>query len=138
GLAKLIESTDAEADTGPTASMDGPTIADGPAATHEPTPGPHSMPSTGAVVGTPLYMAPEIWRKQPATRLSDVYSLGVLFYELAAGRPPHAGKSLAELCAAVTSAPPPPLGEVVENIDAGFAAIVDRCVALDPGRRFES
>lgn len=136
GLAKLIESTDTDA--GQTASVDGPIIADGPAATNGPTPGTHSMPSTGAVVGTPLYMAPEIWRKQPATRLSDVYSLGVLLYELAAGRPPHAGESLAELCAAVTNTSPPPLREVAESIDASFAAVVDRCVAIDPGRRFES
>lgn len=95
-------------------------------------------PASGEIIGTPLYMAPEIWRQEPATRLSDVYSLGVLLYELAVGRSPYADKSLPELCAAVTTNSLPSLASIVSGIDAGFAGVVDRCVARDPTKRFES
>jgi eukaryotic-like serine/threonine-protein kinase len=95
-------------------------------------------PATGAVVGTPLYLAPEVWRQEPATRNSDIYSLGVVLYELATGGSPYAGKSIAELRAAVTTTPLRTLGEVAGGLDARFAAVVDRCVAIDPAQRFES
>src|SRR5262249_46175899 len=48
--------------------------------------GPRERPAR--IVGTPLYMAPEIWQGHPATTASDVYSLGVLLFELCTGRPP--------------------------------------------------
>src|SRR4029078_9439615 len=48
------------------------------------------------MVGTPMYMAPEVWRGEPATRRSDLYSLGILLYELLAGAAPyrHVGLNL--------------------------------------------
>src|SRR5262245_934439 len=51
----------------------------------------------GGIVGTPYYIAPEVWREEPASRRSDVYSLGAVLYALVAGRPPHAGTPLHEL-----------------------------------------
>ena len=47
------------------------------------------LTDAGALMGTPDYMAPELWRGEPATRRSDVYALGALLFELCAGRPPH-------------------------------------------------
>src|ERR1043166_8595213 len=54
-------------------------------------------PRPGVLVGTPLYMAPELWRGEPATRRSDLYSLGILLYELLVGYAPHRGVSMAVL-----------------------------------------
>jgi formylglycine-generating enzyme required for sulfatase activity len=140
GLAKFVEVAAIDAPHRDPAAVDDrpPSVANGLSLANDSTPMPPASPTTGAIIGTPLYMAPEIWRHEPATRLSDVYSLGVLLYELGAGRLPHAGKSLQDLCAAVTTTTLPPLGDMAENIDAGFAAVVDRCVTIEPGRRFES
>ncbi|NUQ79598.1 MAG: protein kinase, partial [Polyangiaceae bacterium] len=48
-------------------------------------------------MGTPFYMAPEVWRGEGATRRSDVYALGVVLFELCAGFPPHRDVRLREL-----------------------------------------
>jgi serine/threonine protein kinase len=137
GLAKMIEASSAGDALGrPSVEEQGQpaedwhSVADGSP--------PVWSPARGAVIGTPLYLAPEIWCQEPATRKSDVYSLGILLYELSTGRLPHAGKSLAELRTAVTTAPLPPLRKVADHIDARFAAVVDHCVAIDPSKRFES
>jgi len=92
----------------------------------------------GAMMGTPFYMAPEIWCGQPASPRTDVYSLGVLLYELCAGRPPHAGKTMYELSRAAAYTDAPPLADAVPDIDERFAAIVHRCLARDPDQRYAS
>ncbi|HSK02306.1 MAG TPA: serine/threonine-protein kinase, partial [Kofleriaceae bacterium] len=96
---------------------------------------PHPRPC-GA--GTPLYMAPEIWRGEPATRRSDLYSLGILLYELLAGTAPHRGIPMADLGEAIQGRDVPPLLEVVPSVAPALAAIVDRLVARDPAARFAS
>ncbi|MGE0550507.1 MAG: SUMF1/EgtB/PvdO family nonheme iron enzyme [Kofleriaceae bacterium] len=97
----------------------------------------HSNPRAG-VTGTPLYAAPELWRGEPATRRSDLYSLGILLYELAAGTAPHRGIAMAELAEIVMTRDVPRLGDVCTDIDPAFAAIIDRLVERDPGARFSS
>lgn len=99
-----------------------------------------AMPGTrtGVVLGTPFYIAPEIWRGQGATRRSDVYGLGAVLYELCAGRPPHFGAQLLMLSRVVTETDPPLLSHVVPGIDPRIAAIVDRCLLRDAGQRFAS
>jgi formylglycine-generating enzyme required for sulfatase activity len=89
-------------------------------------------------LGTPLYMAPEIWRGEEAAYASDVYSLGALLYTLAAGRPPHLAGSIAELGARVVTSDARPLADAAQGVDPHLAAIVDRCLARDPTRRFRS
>lgn len=88
--------------------------------------------------GTPRYMAPESWRAEPATRRSDVYSLGVVLYEMCAGKTPFAEVRVADLGAVLQSEEAPPLRSVRADVDARFAAIVDRCLQADPGARFAS
>ncbi len=88
--------------------------------------------------GTPLYAAPELWRGDPATPRSDLYSLGILLYELVAGVAPHRGISAAELGEVVQNRDVPRLGDVVADVDPAFAAIIDRLVERDPAARFAS
>jgi len=89
-------------------------------------------------VGTPLYMAPEVWRGEAATRRSDLYSLGILLYELLTGMAPHHGISMAELACAVQSRDIPRLGDIAPSVEPALAAIVDRLVARDADARFAS
>ena len=60
-----------------------------------------SLTRTGALLGTPLYMAPEAWRGEPLGARADLYSLGALVFTLCTGRPPYAGATLEALRAAV-------------------------------------
>ena len=93
--------------------------------------------SDATVVGTPYYMAPELWRAEPATRSSDVYALGVLMYFLACGHPPIEGTSTLELARLTQETKPRPLRAVAPWVDARLAEIVDRCLR-SPGERYPS
>jgi eukaryotic-like serine/threonine-protein kinase len=90
------------------------------------------------LVGTPRYMAPEIWRGDRTTHRSDLYSLGILLYELLAGAVPHHDISMTALASAVQDRDAPRLRDVVPGIEPVLAAIVDRLVKRDPGTRFAS
>lgn len=88
-----------------------------------------SATAPGALLGTPLYMAPELWRGQPATQRSDVYALGALLHELCTGAPPHRAATLAELARAAQEEDPPPLAP---RDRSGLYALIDRCLRRDP------
>ncbi|NVB82034.1 MAG: protein kinase [Kofleriaceae bacterium] len=96
------------------------------------------MTRHGAVLGTPFYMAPESWRGEAHTRRSDVYSLGALLFELAAGTPPFADVALAELSTVVPEHDAPAVASRAPDVDAALAAVIDRCLARDPRARFDS
>jgi len=88
--------------------------------------------------GTPLYMSPEVWRGDPATRRSDLYSLGLLLYELLAGAAPRYGLRISEFGRIIQTQDIPRLGGVAPSVEPALAAIVDRLVERDPGARFAS
>jgi serine/threonine protein kinase len=100
-------------------------------------PAPHGT-RPGAVMGTPYYMAPEIWQGRGATPRSDVYALGAVLYELCAGRPPHHDVPLPALPRVAAARDVRSLSRVDPGlqVDARFAALVDRCLARAPERRF--
>ena len=105
-----------------------------PHATTEPGNGPAT--ELGAMIGTPRYMAPEIWRGEPATARSDLYSLGALLHELATGAPPHPETDRAALERAVLHGPAlPPLRELAPALDPGLADVIAACLARDPADR---
>src|SRR5262249_8598249 len=92
----------------------------------------------GGIVGTPYYIAPEVWRAEAASRRSDVYSLGAVLYELAVGRAPHAGTPLEELPQVVQVRDAPAMEEASGDADPRFAAILASCLARDPAARYAS
>jgi serine/threonine protein kinase/formylglycine-generating enzyme required for sulfatase activity len=95
-------------------------------------------PTPDYLAGTPLYMAPELWRGEPATRRSDLYSLGILLYELLTGNPPHRGVPLSVLGDIIQHRDAPRVGDVASAVEPALAAIVDRLVERDAGARFTS
>jgi len=93
---------------------------------------------TGALLGTPLYMAPEAWQGGAATASMDLYALGAVVHELCTGRRVHAATTFEGLRRAVLERPAASLTTLVAGIDPGFAAAIDRCLARDPGARWPS
>ncbi|MBJ6760294.1 SUMF1/EgtB/PvdO family nonheme iron enzyme [Myxococcaceae bacterium JPH2] len=92
----------------------------------------------GALVGTPYYMSPEAWAGDELTARSDVYSLGIVLYELCAGVGPFRDVPWRELSEVVRSREVRPLAEAAPSVDASFAAAVDRCLRRNPAERFAS
>jgi serine/threonine-protein kinase len=93
-----------------------------------------TLTGAGALVGTVPYMAPEQLRGLPADARSDVWALGVVLYEMAAGRRPFQGQTGFELSSAILNQVPPPLPAAVP---AGLGAVIERCLAKEPGQRYQ-
>jgi formylglycine-generating enzyme required for sulfatase activity/tRNA A-37 threonylcarbamoyl transferase component Bud32 len=91
------------------------------------------------LVGSPMYMVPELWDGEPASVSSDLYALGVLLFELATHRLPWSGQTVAELHAAMAGgATPPSVAQLAPEVDPRLAAAIDRCLRRTPGERFPS
>lgn len=92
---------------------------------------------TGTVMGTPVYMSPEQARGDPADARSDIYSLGVVAYEMIAGRPPFQGEAHAVMRAQIYDAPPP-IVDARPDVSPALAAAVQRALAKDPNERYQN
>ncbi|HYS79397.1 MAG TPA: serine/threonine-protein kinase [Anaeromyxobacteraceae bacterium] len=88
--------------------------------------------------GTPYYTAPEVWRGEPATAASDIYSLGATYFELLTGRPPFPGTDVAAVEQAHLRAPVPDPREVAPGLPASCAALLQRALAKSPRERHAS
>jgi serine/threonine-protein kinase len=89
----------------------------------------------GMLAGTPQYMAPEILNGEPADRRSDIFALGVVFYEMLSGRHPFAAPTPTAMIGQVLHQPPRPLAATVP---ASSAAIVNRALAKSPADRYQT
>jgi serine/threonine protein kinase/Flp pilus assembly protein TadD len=102
--------------------LDGSTKSDSP------------LTESNAVVGTLFYVAPEVLRREPADARSDLWSLGVVFYEMAAGRHPFPGQTLFQVTSAILREPPRPLPQSVPD---GLRRVILRCLAKNPVERYQ-
>jgi len=88
------------------------------------------------VLGTAAYLAPEQARGEPAGPASDMYALGVVAYQLLAGRLPYDAASLTDLARLQESGPPQRLDEVSPDVSPALAAAVARALHRDPDQRY--
>jgi serine/threonine-protein kinase len=92
----------------------------------------------GAVMGTASYMSPEQARGQKVDHRSDIFSLGVMLYEMLAGQRPFAGANVAETIAAILRDEPQPLSQHSPDCPAPLEGIVTRCLAKTPEQRYRA
>ena len=97
-----------------------------------------TMTSASLIVGTPDYMAPEQARAQPTDARTDIYSLGVLAYQLLAGVLPFTANSSVELVMKHLSAPVPRLTDLDPSIPTELSELVEQMMAKDPAHRPQS
>jgi serine/threonine protein kinase len=90
------------------------------------------------LVGSPSYMAPEHLKGAPANPTTDLYSLGVMFYELLVGRRPFEAEGMSELIHKIVYASPPPLGKFRPELPIVLDDIVARALAKQPERRYQN
>jgi hypothetical protein len=96
------------------------------------------LTTTGTFVGTARYAAPERLDGRPATPASDIYSMGVVLYEMLIGRPPYDGESAITIAMAHQRDPIPNVRAEAPNVPPNVAAAVGRALAKEPAERFGS
>src|SRR4029077_13541481 len=97
-----------------------------------------AMTNTQALMGSPLYMAPEQLRSSKnVDHRADIWSMGVILYEMLGGRPPFDGEALPVVCARIMTESPPPLHTVAARVPHGLESVVMRCLEREAQRRFQ-
>jgi len=120
GLAKLVEDPDSE--TGD------------PALTAIPT----ELTAEGMVMGTAPYMSPEQVEGRAMDHRTDIFSLGIVLYEMATGKRPFAGDTAAALVSSILRDEPPTVTEINESLPRHLARIIQHCLEKDPEARYQS
>jgi serine/threonine protein kinase len=96
-----------------------------------------SQTRTGIILGTPNYMSPEQINGRKIDGRSDIFSLGVVFFQLLTGELPFKGKTLTELFYQITQAAHPNPKEINPKVVRPCVQLIDRALAKDPEQRFQ-
>jgi serine/threonine protein kinase len=110
-------------------------LEDATAANQKPATG---LTRTGIIIGTARYMSPEQARGLPVDGRSDIFSLGVVLYEMVTGVAPFAGATPSDILAAILTHEPSPLSRSLRNVPDEFDRILRRCLAKDTAARYPS
>jgi TolB-like protein/Tfp pilus assembly protein PilF len=93
--------------------------------------------AAGQLIGTIPYMAPEQVRGEPVDARSDIFSLGVMTYEMVTGRHPFAARTTPDTFVSILSSSPPPVHEAVPDVPAELERILGRTLEKDRARRYQ-
>jgi HAMP domain-containing protein len=92
----------------------------------------------GDVLGTPQYMSPEQTNGEKLDGRSDLFSTGIVLYQMLTGRRPFRGDSLIAVATRIASEDPPPITKQRPDVPASLRRVVDRCLAKQPSNRFQT
>jgi len=97
------------------------------------------LTKTSVLLGSPMYMSPEqMTSPRDVDARSDIWSLGVLMFEMISGVRPFDGEALPEVCSKVLNANPAPLASLTPGLPPSLIDVVMRCLARDPAERYQS
>jgi beta-lactam-binding protein with PASTA domain len=100
--------------------------------------GASEMTETGSIMGTAQYLSPEQAQGHAVTATSDLYSIGVMFYEMLAGQLPFEGDSAVAVALKHLSEPPTPISQLRPDVHPALEAVVMAALAKDPAQRWQS
>jgi serine/threonine-protein kinase len=95
------------------------------------------LTAAGMCLGSPSYLAPERLLGQPHDRRTDLYALGVVLYEMVAGKKPFAGETPEHTMQLALHRPPRPLRALRRDVPRALDRVIQRALAKDPERRFQ-
>jgi hypothetical protein len=95
------------------------------------------LTQAGTIVGTVAYMSPEQARGKTLDARSDIFSLGVVLYEMLAGRHPFMGETMSHTMVAILEKEAPPLGQAVKHVPAELEPIIDKALAKNADERYQ-
>jgi eukaryotic-like serine/threonine-protein kinase len=100
--------------------------------------GASEMTETGSIMGTAQYLSPEQAQGHAVTAASDLYSIGVMLYEMLAGRLPFEGDSAVSVALKHLSEPPPPISQFRPDVSPALESVVMAALAKDPAHRWQT